>query len=102
MAGRNKQRCPAKFPLPATVTLDAVSPDSAVVMATGEQAVYLARNYANMTEGKVVTSESIDGISVGYTLVGTGSANGVCFRAAQFISQAKRMFSAGTVRISRG
>lgn len=51
-----------------------------------EQAVFLARNYENMNEGKVTTSEGVGDLSQGYTLI--GNSPGISPRAETFIKQA--------------
>jgi len=69
-------------------------------MAIAEQAVFLARNYGTtITEGKVVTSESVSGLSVGYTIIGNSV---IASRAEQFIEKAKRAALGASCRISRG
>lgn len=81
------------------LTLAAMKAGTFAVSAVAEQAVYLARNYENMTEGKIVTGEGLDGISNTYTLIGSP---GLSFRAAAFIKRAKSAISGGTVAIGRG
>ncbi len=68
--------------------------------AVAEQAVFLVRNHASLTEGKVVTSEGVDGVSTGYTLIGANA--GMSPRAECFILAAKRSIRPLSVRISRG
>ena len=82
------------------VTLERITPDSAAVKAVAEQAVYLSRNYESIADGKVATSESVEGISTGYTLI--GSSFGISPRAETFIKQSKREFFGGCVRVMRG
>ena len=82
------------------VTLERVTPDSAAVKAVAEQAVYLSRNYESIAEGKITTSESVEGVSAGYTLI--GSNYGISPRAETFIKQSKREFFGGSVRVMRG
>ena len=82
------------------LTLAAVKAGSFALYAIAEQAVFLARNYENMTEGKVVTSEGLEGISQGYTLI--SEKVGISFRAVAFIKRAKSAISGASVRISRG
>ena len=82
------------------VVLDDLDADSYAVKAIAEQAVFLARNYESMTEGKVVTSEGIDGISQGYTLI--NSKVGMSFRAEAFIKRAKQAILGGSLRVLRG
>lgn len=80
-------------------TLDLIgSVDHPFVKAVAEQAVYLARNYASQNEGKVVTGESVEGLSNTYTLIGTP---GTSPRANVFIKQAKRAALVG-IRFGRG
>ena len=81
------------------LTLAAMKSGTFAVSAVAEQAVYLMRNYANLTEGKVVTGESIEGISNTYALIGSP---GLSFRAAAFIKRAKSAISGASVHISRG
>lgn len=82
------------------VTLQNLKPGSFAVKAIAEQAVFLARNYSEMSEGKVVTGESVDGISNSYTLIGDKA--GLSFRAAAFIKKAKAAFIGCSVRVTRG
>ena len=82
------------------VVLDDLSETDYAVKAIAEQAVYLARNYESLNEGKVLTSESVEGLSEGYTLV--SSKVGMSFRAEAFIKRAKSAYSGGSVRVSRG
>ena len=82
------------------VSLDDLTADGYAVKAIAEQAVYLAQNYDSMTEGKVTTSESVDGISEGYTLI--GSRIGFSFRAEAFLKRAKSALIGGSLRVSRG
>lgn len=82
------------------LTLNNLTADSAAVKAVAEQAVFLNRNYETIAEGKVVTSEGAEGISVGYTLVGTSFQ--ISPRAETFIKHAKRLYFGGFTRISRG
>lgn len=85
--------------VPRLKSLDDVEDGSYAFKAIAEQAVFLARNYGNITEGKVVTSESVSGLSVGYTLIGNAI---VASRAEQYIQMAKREALGGSCRISRG
>lgn len=80
--------------------LDDLTANSYAVKAIAEQAVYLARNYESMNEGKVLTSESVEGISEGYTIV-SGKV-GLSFRAEAFIKRAKSAYLGGSVRVVRG
>lgn len=87
-------------------TIDAISATGAtgnpVVLAILEQAVYLLRNYGEQTSGKVITSESVEGLSVGYTLIGDSSKIGFSERAAQYVALAKHQARAKGIRFSRG
>ena len=83
------------------LTPDAIASGSAAAKAVAEQAVFLARNYSSLSEGKVVTSEGVEGVSSGSTLL-DGMALGLSFRALPFIKQAKRAFLSNSVRLSRG
>ena len=83
------------------LTVDKIySADSAAVKAVAEQAVFLARNYADMTEGKIATSESVEGVSTGYSLIGSSFI--IAPRAEAFIKQAKREILGNSVRLQRG
>lgn len=82
------------------VTLADISTGCFALKAIAEQAVYLARNYDRMTEGKVLTSESVEGLSEGYTLI--NSKVGLSFRAEAFLKRAKSAFSGATLRVVRG
>jgi hypothetical protein len=53
-----------------------------------------------MTEGKVVTSESVEGLSTGYTLI--SEKVGMSIRALSFIRRAKTLVNGGSMRIARG
>lgn len=81
-------------------TLKKISLNSYTFKAVAEQAVFLARNYESMTEGKVVTSESVEGLSTGYTLI--SDKFGIGNRAASFINRAKTLTNGGSMRIMRG
>lgn len=81
-------------------TLENRKADSFTAKAIAEQAVFLARNYENINEGKVVTSENVGGVSQGYTLI--GDRPGLSFRAAAFIKRAKAAIAGGSMRVSRG
>eukprot|EP00831_Metopus_contortus_P078330 TRINITY_DN7555_c0_g1_i4.p1 TRINITY_DN7555_c0_g1~~TRINITY_DN7555_c0_g1_i4.p1 ORF type:complete len:698 (-),score=105.19 TRINITY_DN7555_c0_g1_i4:951-3044(-) len=83
------------------LTPDKITSGSAAGKAVAEQAVFLARNYNSLSEGKVVTSEGAEGVSGGYTLL-EGATSGISFRAMPFIRQAKRAVSGNSVRLSRG
>lgn len=82
------------------ISLDKVRAGSYTFKAICEQAVFLARNYESMTEGKVVTSESVEGLSTGYTLI--SEKVGLSIRAVSFINRAKSLFCGGSMRIVRG
>lgn len=82
------------------LTINAITETSAALKAVAEQAVYLTRNYETISEGKVATSESVEGLSTGYSLI--GGSFGISPRAEMFISQTKRLLTGGTVRITRG
>lgn len=83
------------------LTIDKIkSADSAAVKAVAEQAVFLSRHYETIADGKVATSEGVEGVSAGYTLI--GSSFGISPRAEIFIKQAKREITGNSVRISRG
>ncbi len=83
------------------LTLENITSGSAAAKAVAEQAVFLARNYANLTEGKVVTSQGAEGVSDSATLL-KGTSIGISFRALPFIKQAKRIILSNSVRLSRG
>lgn len=83
------------------LTIDKIkSADSAAVKAVAEQAVFLTRNYSDISEGKIATSESVEGISTGYSLVGSSFL--ISPRAETFIKQAKREIFGNSVRLQRG
>lgn len=82
------------------LTINVVVDGSAAFKAIAEQAVYLSRNYETISEGKVETSESVEGISTGYSLI--GGSFGISPRAESFANQAKRLFCGNTLRIRRG
>ena len=90
----------AKLPgLTADKITDATGP---VICAIAEQSVYLLRNYDAQTEGKVVTSEGVEGLSVGYTLIGDAGNVGFAPRAMTFIMQAKQALRGKKMRFNRG
>ena len=68
------------------LVLDKIVSGSMVFKAIAEQAVFLARNYELLVEGKVVTSEGVEGISTGYTLIGDMV---VSYRAVPYIIKSK-------------
>ena len=82
------------------LTFNKVSVGSYTFKAICEQAVFLARNYESMTEGKVVTSESLEGLSTGYTLI--SEKVGLSVRALSFIKRAKTLVNGGSMRLVRG
>ena len=82
------------------VSISCINAESFTTKAIAEQAVYLARNYENINEGKVVTSENVGGVSQGYTLI--GDHPGLSFRAVAFIKRAKAAITGCSMRISRG
>lgn len=69
------------------------------IYAIAEQAVYLARNYETMREGKIVTSEGVGDLSVGYTLL---AGSGWSMFAQIFLTQAKKATTPALIRIGRG
>lgn len=83
------------------LTIKNISPDAIVIYAIAEQAVFLIRNYDSMAEGKITTSESAEGVSAGYTLLGSTSI-GIAPRAANLVQYAKRLYCANSARIARG
>lgn len=70
-----------------------------LVAGCAEQALYLSRNYAGNTENKVTTSESVGGVSVGYTVIGDVQVGS---RACIYINNLKRYFGTFSVRLTRG
>lgn len=84
----------------SAMTMDRVAIGSFTFKAICEQAVFLARNYESMTENKVVTSESLEGLSTGYTLI--SEKVGLSVRAVNFIKRAKALTNGGSMRIVRG
>ncbi len=87
-------------------SLDAIGTDGAgenpVVLAIMEQAIYLSRNYAEQTGGKVVTGEGVEGLSVSYTLIGDAAKIGFSARAEAYIAMARRSALARGLRFTRG
>lgn len=81
--------------------MENLSADAVAVNAIAEQAVFLVRNYESISEGKITTSESVEGVSAGYTLLGSVSF-GISPRAASLIQYAKRLYCANSARIVRG
>lgn len=77
-----------------------VKPGSSALKAIAEQSVYLARHYETIADGKVLTSEGVEGISASYTLI--GSTFGLSSRAQTFIKRAVREEMGGTTRLTRG
>jgi hypothetical protein len=77
-----------------------VKPGSYALKAIAEQSVYLARHYETIADGKVLTSEGVEGISASYTLI--GSTFGLSSRAQTFIKRAVREEMGGTARLTRG
>ena len=82
------------------VSISGIKPDSFTSKAIAEQAVFLARNYENINEGKVVTSENVGGVSQGYTLI--GDHPGLSFRASAYLKRAKNSILGGSVHVCRG
>ena len=82
------------------LVINAVSAESPALKAIAEQAVYLSRHYDTISQGKVETSESVEGISTGYSLI--GGSFGISPRAEMFIIQVKRLFCGKTLRVVRG
>lgn len=78
-----------------------ITSGSAAAKAVAEQAVFLARNYESLSEGKVVTSDGAEGVSSSFTLL-NGMALGISFRALPLIKQAKRAILSDSMRLSRG
>lgn len=79
---------------------DVTDTEGPIVCAIAEQAVYLVRTHDEQAEGKVVTGEGVQGLSVSYTLIGDHST-GLSHRAAVYLKQAKRQ-AMGRMRFSRG
>lgn len=70
------------------------------VMAICEQAIYLYRNYAKQTEGKIITGQTLEGLgSQSFQIIGEA---GFSPRAQKFVDQTIRMRNAGPVRLGRG
>jgi hypothetical protein len=80
--------------------LERVKQGSSALKAIAEQAVYLSRHYETIADGKVLTSEGVEGISASYTLI--GSTFGLSVRAQSFIRLAVREETGGTARLARG
>ena len=85
----------------AGLSMDKITSDAVVINAIAEQAVFLVRNYDSIAEGKITTSESTEGVSAGYTLLGSVSF-GIAPRASNLIQYAKRLYCANSVRVARG
>jgi hypothetical protein len=86
--------------LPGAPSLDQIPDAGNAVWAIAEQALFLARNYSAMTENRVISSESVEGISASYRPIGSGQ--GIGHRAEIFLKAARREMGRGSVRISRG
>ncbi len=70
--------------------------------AVYEQAVFLARNHTQLTSGKIVTGQSLDGVgSQQFTLLNAAAPN-LSPRAKAFLDQAKRESRPGVIRFNRG
>lgn len=82
------------------LSLDNLTHDSVVVKAIAEQAVYLSRHYDSIADGKVITSESAEGVSAGYSLI--GGAFSISPRAEQLVQYAKKLYICNSARLSRG
>lgn len=80
-----------------SMDLDQAIPGSTLLSAIGEQTVFLLRNYQSQTDGKVVMSESVEGVSASYALIGRNA--GIAPRAQLYIDQLRRSRS---VRLRRG
>lgn len=88
-------------------SLDSLEPGSLLFKAIAEQAVFLARNYGTMTDGRLVSSQTIDGVSETYVQLNSSSASsryaGLSFRAVAFLKALQAASgSGGTVRVARG
>ena len=79
--------------------------ENPVCLAIAEQAVYLARNYASDTAqgGKVVASESVDGLSMSYAVSANSNTEGfeISPRAWKYIAKAKKK-NLADIRFTRG
>lgn len=73
---------------------------AAIPKAIAEQAVYLARNYDSMKEGKAVSSESIGEVSTSYQFLSADI--GFSSFALVFLKQAKRATRPSILRVGRG
>lgn len=75
-----------------------------LISAIAEQAVFLLRTHEERAEGKVITGESVEGLSASYTLLGGANADGVLApRAAAYLERAKKALRAsGKFRFGRG
>lgn len=96
-----KAACLAMAKNDVIAQLDGADPEcDAAYKAMCEQAVFLSRNHADQTEGKVTTGENIGGdLSNSYSLIGSNA--GISPRAEQFIKLAKQTQTSRTVRIAR-
>ncbi|MBO4620363.1 MAG: hypothetical protein J5654_09670 [Victivallales bacterium] len=88
----------------AWLSQEDIAANSPALYAIAEQAVYLSRNYADQTSGKVITSESVEGLSVGYTLVGGTSKWGIGLspRAEAYLNQLSKSRFKGGIYLTRG
>ena len=81
--------------------IENIAPGALIIGAIAEQALYLSRNYSDIAVGKVATSEGVEGISTGYTLLNSADI-GFSPRAAVILEQVKREKRASGVRLVRG
>lgn len=82
------------------LNLDRVTSGCSAFKAIAEQAVYLARHYSDLAEGRLTAQESIESVSASYKYLGSG--NGLGHRAEAYVKAAKRENWAGTTRVVRG
>lgn len=79
--------------------VDSADTEGPVICAIAEQSVYLVRTHDEQAEGKVITGEGVQGLSVSYTLI--GNTVGLAPRAEAYLKQAKRR-AMGNMRFTRG
>lgn len=85
----------------ATGDIAALGGPETLISAICEQAVYLARNYAKQTEGKVVTGQTLGQMSQTFTLLNREHPE-LSPRAVTLVKNYQRGLLAGGVRINRG
>ncbi len=82
------------------LNLDRIVSGGSAFKAIAEQAVYLARHYSDLAEGRLPTQESVESVSTSYRYLGSG--NGLGHRAEAYVKAAKREHGKATASIARG